>query len=225
MSSITDKINKLLALAQSSNPHEAALAASRAQELMVKYAIDEAALGDAAESKNEPIETQPMGFGYKRIPKWEPTLLHALSKSFFCRAFYVAGHDAYVVGRASDRAALIATFTYLRNEIRLMADVAWKSQPSEFAVHGKRWKDSFYHGVCITVRDRLGASLKELVADNTGTALVLANKQKEVDDFVAQNHKLRGGNTRTVDSSGFSAGKTAGHALNLNGGTQKQLTA
>jgi hypothetical protein len=192
---------------------------------MIRYAVDEAALGEAGTAKNEPIETQPVGFTYKRIPKWEPILLNALSRSFFCRAFYMPGVDAYIVGRASDRAALLATFAYLRNEVRRLAEIGWQAQPAEFHVHGKRWKDSFYHGVCITVRDRLAESLKELVADNSNTAIVLANKQKEVDDFVSQNHKLQTGSAKSVDRSGFSAGMTAGHALNLKGGTQKQLAA
>ena len=50
--SILERIKKLLKLSESSNPHEAALAAQRASELMFKYNVNKAAL-DTTEAREQ----------------------------------------------------------------------------------------------------------------------------------------------------------------------------
>ena len=207
------KIRKLLALAQSGNPHEAALAASRARELMVTYAIEEAQL---LPQDREPIATEGLNVDSKRIPHWEALLCYILAPSFFCRSFYTRGSDIHVVGRKSDREALIATFWYLRNEIKRMSANAWAQQPSYTTVHGKTWKTGFNEGCVRTIKERLGQDQLALVADNTHTALVLVKRQQETDEWVEENMKLRTSMARrTVNPSGYGAGRQAGHALDL----------
>jgi len=219
------KIRKLLALAQSGNPHEAALAASRARELMVTYAIEEAQL---LPQDREPIATEGLNLDTLRVPHWEALLCYILAPSFFCRSFYTRGSDIYVVGRKSDREALIATFWYLRNEIKRMSANAWAQQPSYTTVHGKTWKTGFNEGCVRTIKERLGQDQAALVADNSGTALVLIQRQKETDEWVEENMKLRTSMARrTVNPSGYGAGRQAGHALDLSkrAGASKALAA
>jgi hypothetical protein len=230
MENIVEKIKKLLALSANNNsPEEAALAASRAQELMVKYAIEQDAL-QPSERVVEPIETETITTDYNRLPTWHAILAYVLAPSFFCRSFYHRGSQymkarIYFVGRKSDRAACISTYNYLMAEIVRLAEIEWAKQPAEYHVHGKRWKTSFFDGVCATIRLRLGQNMKRLSDDNAGTAIVLVNKQKEVDDFMAENHKLRSSNAqRTVNGDGYKAGLAAGEKLNL-GARNKQLTA
>jgi hypothetical protein len=221
---IVARIKKLLALAQSDNANEAALAASRARELMVQHAISEAQL---TPSEREPIETEGLNLGKKRIPHWEALLSYVLAPSFFCRSFYTKGSDIYVVGRKSDREALIATFWYLRNEIKKMSDAAWARQDGQY-VHGKTWKTGFNEGCVRTIKERLGQDQAALVADNTGTALVLVQRQKETDTWVEENLKLRTSMARrTVNPSGYNEGRVAGNALNLSkrAGASKALGA
>jgi hypothetical protein len=222
---IVARIKKLLALAQSDNANEAALAASRARELMVQHAISEAQL---TPSEREPIETEGFQMQTRRIPHWEALLAYVLAPSFFCRAFYTKGSDIYVVGRKSDREALIATFWYLRNEIKKMSDRAWASKPSDFNVHGKTWKTGFNEGCVRTIKERLGQDQAALVAGNTGTALVLVQRLQETDSWVKENMKLRKSLAkRTVNASGYNEGRVAGNALNLSkrAGASKALGA
>jgi hypothetical protein len=220
-----EKIRKLLALAQSGNPNEAALAAARARELMVQYAIDEAQL---LPQDREPISTESLNVGSKKIPHWEALLSYILAPHFFCRSFYTRGSDIHVVGRKSDREACIATFWYLRNEIKRMSALAWGREPAENTVHGKTWKTGFNEGCVRTIKERLEGEKNLLASDNTGTALVLAQRQQETDDYVAENMKLRTSLAkRRVSPSGFHAGRQAGHALNLEkrAGASKALVA
>jgi hypothetical protein len=228
---IVEKIKKLLALSESSNANEAALAAQRAQELMVKYAIDEAALAPA-ERVVEAIESERIQTDYNRIPSWRPLLAYVLAPSFFCRSFFTRGSKwskaaLYFVGRTSDRASLILTYNILATQIEKMADAGWAQVNKEFTeIHGKRWKAAFYEGVCRTVESRLTMNRRQLAIDNANTAIVLSNKDKEIEEYLKANHSLKSsGRSRNVDSDGFKAGVQAGHTLNLGARNTKQLSA
>jgi hypothetical protein len=227
---IAEKIKKLLALAaNNANPNEAALAMERAQDLMVKYAIEEDALSSDPLRVKEAINTEAMGMGLQRIPHWEIRLLNAISRAFFCRVWYRPGRDAFICGRETDRMALKATFEYLRAECKRMADHAWNRVEVDAMVHGKRWKNGFYEGCVATVTMRMTDAMKLLVVDNAGTAIVLANRQKDVDQWVNLNITLRanGARSKSMDPSGYHQGKAAGHALNLDkrAGANRQLGA
>lgn len=227
---IAEKIKKLLALAaNNANPNEAALAMERAQDLMVKYAIEEDSLSSDPLRVKEAINTEALGMGFQRIPHWEIRLLNAISRAFFCRVWYRPGRDAFICGRTTDRMALKATFEYLRAECKRMADVAWDKMPVDAVVHGKRFKTGFYEGCVETVTVRMTDAMKLLVVDNAGTAIVLANRQKDVDQWVTLNIKLRENHAqgKSVDHSGYNQGKAAGHALNLDkrAGANRQLGA
>jgi hypothetical protein len=229
MENIVEKIKKLLALSENNNsPEEAALAASRAQELMVKYAIEQDAL-QPAQRVVEIIKSYILQTDYNRLPTWHALLAYVLAPSFFCRSFFTRGGKyskaiIYFVGRESDYTSLVLTYSYLKADIERLCDAAWAKLPAEYSVHGKHWKASFYDGVCNTIRMRLDVNIKRLAADNAGTAIVLANKQKEVDDFVEANHKLRqSGSSRNISQDGYTAGVAAGHALNLGARSSKAL--
>ncbi len=215
---VADKIRKLLSLAQSSNPNEAALAAARAQELMVKYAIDEAQLGGTPGHVEEPITAEPMGSGAKaRVQHWHASLANALAPSFFCCSYSVPGSDVYAVGRPLDREALRATWFYLRDEIAKMADTAWAVESRNLGASGYsrqqlggqaiRFKRGFAVGAVSTVKQRLADAMKQLNAAEPGTAIVLANRQLAVNDAYEKIPGLR--QTR------YREGQKAGWALSL----------
>lgn len=220
--SILEKIKKLLALATSSNPNEAALAAQRAQELMVKYAVEESQLAGSEHVKEE-IGRAILGTPYKNVSKWKALLARALSPAFFCRAFFIAKVGIVIIGRPTDREALKATFNCLEHDIEKMAAAAWAKASAEYPGHGKSWKNAFYYGVCQTIKDRISVNTKAL---STGsTAIVLANRQKEVDEYVDQHHKLTKAAPISISSHGYTAGQVAGHALNLGARATKALGA
>jgi hypothetical protein len=228
MEKIISKIQKLLALAHSDNEHEAAAAMARAQALMVEYAISEAQLAAKGEGKVEPIEVEAIGLYGKKVPHWEARLANYLAPVFFCSAYYTPGSDVWMVGRKSDREVFKATFLYIRGEILRLSDKAWnlKAEVFKAVIHGRTWKRGYHEGACATIKERLAVELKKLVTDNAGTAMVLANRQLAVTEFVNKNMNLRMTNSKTrVNPSGFSEGKAAGHGLNLNGRASKALGA
>jgi hypothetical protein len=75
------KIKKCLALAKSSNPHEAAAAMRQAQKLMAEHQVTEVDVGlaDVAEAT---VKTQ-----LKTATKWEGTLARMIADAFGCEYF------------------------------------------------------------------------------------------------------------------------------------------
>lgn len=178
---VVDKIRKLLALAaDATEPNEAALAAERAQALMLEHAVEEEAVrgkGDA--SPAEPIETEIL-WDYRerktmapsRIPEWHVQLAGAMARSFLCRVYYTRGREITMVGRRSAREVFSATYFYVRSEIEKLCETGWKRERADRAGTGavstgaeaRCWKTAFYSGAVSTISSRLRDSMKKLEA-------------------------------------------------------------
>jgi hypothetical protein len=81
---IRSKIKKLLMLARSSNPHEAASALAAAQKLMAEYDISAVNSLDVTEERAEAIYRE-------NTPKYETLLTFRIAKAFGCQRLYVVG--------------------------------------------------------------------------------------------------------------------------------------
>lgn len=83
---ILDKIKKLLALAQSSNANEAALALSKAQALMAEHNIDAEAI-DLSQIKEAYVKSQ---FSVSKTKPYESVLVGAIASAFGCEVLWMA---------------------------------------------------------------------------------------------------------------------------------------
>lgn len=129
---ILRKIQKCLALAQSSEPHEAAAALRQARALMEMHGISEeqAAVSDIAEADCPAT-------GKKTIPEWEGRLANAVASTLGCRVLFRTGelnfHEAkhgavwmggrkngalVFVGAGSSPAIAVYAFEVLRRQLR-----------------------------------------------------------------------------------------------------------
>ena len=107
------KVHKLLRLSKSDNEAEAMLAAQRAEEIMVKYEIEQAML-DRPEIEDEEI----MDFGPKGDPlheaggrkreQWQSAIADPICKAHACQLYWT-GDDLNIIGRPSD----VGTVRYL----------------------------------------------------------------------------------------------------------------
>jgi Protein of unknown function (DUF2786) len=84
-SPIIEKIKKLLALANSSNEHEAALAASHAQRLLSEHNL--AMIDIEATHKPDKADTVEINLS-KTLPKWLRHLSAGVSTAFDCQAVH-----------------------------------------------------------------------------------------------------------------------------------------
>lgn len=219
------KAAALLRLAQSDNPHEAALAASRAQEIIDRYKLNLAALDDApSEQPAEEIRN------YKDDPldqggNWKAFLAQAVANVNQCQVYCRAG-AVHLIGRPSDVAMVRPFYSYLAGEIERLASRHCRG-------NSRTYWNNFRLGAMETINQRLKASLaatvetvkaEALAAGNAGALVVVQNslaliekRKQEVADWTRQNMSLRNRTTRTsYSSAGREAGRQAGHGVNLN---------
>lgn len=114
--SVIDKIKKLLALANSSNEHEAALAAGHAQRLLSEHNLAMADI-DASHKpdKADSVETVVP----KVLPKWLRYLCAGVSTAFDCQTVHYPSTGKMVfIGVGADVEIASYTFSYLNNVVR-----------------------------------------------------------------------------------------------------------
>lgn len=166
---IIEKIRKLLRLAKSSNEHEAALAAARAQELLAKHNLDESELTE----KELPKEAGIASVNTVQKPaSWVYLLASAVAGAFDCQYFHSSLGRTKFVGVDLDHEVAAFTFGYLYRAInRLAANFMGKSRQKRLTAKGKKKvRLSYCLGCTHVVRQKL-ADQKERTPLTT-TALV-----------------------------------------------------
>jgi hypothetical protein len=209
-----DKVRKLLALAGSSNVHEPAAAAARAQAIIERYRLED--LLEAEESAPAvPVEEEVLELS-RRLRRWKTVLAAALADVNGCLvATREEGRERRIVlvGRAPDRAAVRSLWDWL------VPQLEWLS-----ATHGagkdKRWHDDFRIGAAEVV----GARLREAQQEGRGgvepAALVrlepaLAARQVALERYARERMRTRPGRRLMVGVDAWRAGRAAGATLPL----------
>lgn len=243
--SVVDRVKKLLSLSQrAGSPEEAALAATRAQELIAEHRLAEADLalsGGEALPEEAVVENVIEGdHSRRRAQQWRIKLASALAGAFKCRVFYYQGSDRIaVIGRESDVQTIQYLQGYIALEIQRLTEEAWreiKADTDRELPQPARWRNSFRLGVVSTVRERLlpAKPVKYQAADeppdldvpvtpSAAQALVLARDveaQAKIDARWKHHfpRERSGSGPRWSGPSlgdGWSAGRAAGHRLDL----------
>lgn len=224
------KAAKLLRLATSDNPNEAALAAAKAQEIIDRFKLNADALNGEpkADEPDEPIRNfeNPLdGNPYGKASTWRLRLASALARANQCRV-WTRGGAAMLVGRPSDAEAVRYLFAYLANEVDGLAK-------RDAAGNGKAWANNFRLGAVEAIQAKLVEQKKstqesvkaEASARGGGSAIVLVEraiqkidaKDAATETWVKENLQLRPrGATRTsYDSGAREAGRKAGREIRL----------
>lgn len=224
------KALRLLRLAQSDNPHEAALAAAKAQEIIDRYKLT--GIGEGSEIPEEesikdfeaPLESLTGNF-----IRWRTALASTLAKVNQSRVYLKAAtRTLQIVGRPSDAETVRYMYQYLVREIERLTAVHAKG-------NGKTWANNFRLGIVDEIRDRL-AEQREATASamriESPSAIVkidqslvrMEAQSAAVETWMEENLKLRASYTRARHDYGArEAGRKAGREINLGGG--KGLTS
>lgn len=214
-----DKALKLLRLAKSSNEHEAALAASKAQEVMDKYKLDISSLEyDKQDAERDSEQVKDFGYGDPLIEfshlsdnRWLLSLATTVARSNQCRIIYSKidgvtgnlgkeikrGATIKIVGHPSDVQVVRYLYSYLRNEVeRLIKENCVGNSIS--------YKRGFGLGVVDTIANKLWEQKKQTESAMRGEyahnplALVRVNnaiakvekRSMAVDKYIEQNMNL-----------------------------------
>lgn len=231
---VISKIQKLLRLAESSNVHEAASAAAKAQELMDRFEIEAASLSTAsAPANNEPVETVDFDSS-GRLENWRGSLLATLCSTNGCKAYKTRLYDGggketvlRVIGRKTDS----QTVRYMYQALVQVVEGLAMGQRG----NGRQFIASFKSGAAAAICERIRASKEATkravyaeAAQEGGMALMrvdnavatLKARDAALERYMEeQNLRLRkGSGGRVTDHSGYHSGYRAGQAANIGGG-------
>lgn len=236
------KAAKLLRLAESQNPHEAALAAARAQELLDRYELDRATVElDAADA--EPAEAivdfglrgggdplaLPPGVEINTVGKtWPRRLASVLARANGCFIYYGYADkhrmDVHVVGRPSDVAKVRYLYTYLAGEVVRLAR-------RDCVGASSAWTRNYQVGVVDAIGEQLrrsaDATREQLRREAEGQTqalvkveraiVVVAKRRDDAEAFANAHHNFRvaRGATMTFQPGARAAGRAAGREIRV----------
>ncbi|MDP2345512.1 MAG: DUF2786 domain-containing protein [Deltaproteobacteria bacterium] len=213
------RVHKLLALAASSNVHEAAAAAAAAQALIARHQLDELlAAESASDDPADPItdgRAAPLESA-RRSRRWKVSLAAGLADLNGGVAWVAADDDATRLcfcGRESDRLAVAALFAWLSVRLEWLSATAGPGK-------GRAWHEAFRVGAAEAIIDRLAARETPAIDEAHRAALVRVEPMRvaraaAVDRFVDAHLRFGKGRQFSVDARGFERGRAAGGSFAL----------
>lgn len=232
---IEDTVAKLLAKAEgTNNPHEAEAFMAKAEELMLKHGIERAMLEDRKPGhvKQEIVVKRvmiPGGHGYAAAML---AIGHAIGPSFSLRTlqskFGAEGKVLWLIGHKGDVEQAEALFASLSEQSRSQAVHWWKTEGkanAPWATDNDAYlaRREFIYSFATGVRQRLEETRSRVVAEGEpGTALVLVDRVKAVDEWIDGNMEVGKGRA-SRRSSGGAAARQAGQKAGREAVTTKAL--
>jgi hypothetical protein len=214
---IIEKIKKLLALASSSNEHEAALAASHAQRLLAEHNL---AMTDI-EAAHKPHKADKMETSVsKSLPKWVRSLSAGVSTAFDCQAIHhPATGKMTFIGVGADVQIAAYTFTYLDRTVRKLCRTYMKQYVGSTIAnrHRELMRHSYYLGAVSTINDRLREQRAQTPV-TTGALVPL--KEGLIRQAMKEIGNIRNMYSRRsyINTDAFTRGQTDGGQVGINKG-------
>jgi hypothetical protein len=158
---ILERITQLLALAQSSNQHEAQAAMTLAQKLMLKYNVDRAALG----AKNG-YSFRHLGVPSGRVSESERLVSLILSEHFFVETIWVPVYRPLEGKRGQvleicGTTANLEMAAYVHGFLTQSAERLWIEHKRAAAISSNRERRTYLAGVMEGFREKLQAEAKK----------------------------------------------------------------
>lgn len=180
---IREKIQKLLALSESSNEHEAYAALMKARELIAKHKLDERDFQKKEEKKViKTVYIQGVTYSMRRDP-WMSNLIQTISKNYCCECFVdLVKRTRYIrfMGLADDVDMCTDVFRYALNCIKegiKKEKIKYKeAKAKELTIVSNSYAFGFIKGL-------KEAFEKQNIENEKGWGLVLTCP-KEVSDYI-----------------------------------------
>ncbi len=213
------RLQKLLALAESSNEHEAYLAMRRARELQSKHRIEEIEQGIADGCVNLEI-----GLGKQRQRPYEGRIASILINHFHVEIVFLSRFNAMrcqeealidLMGRPED----VVLAEYVHSFLHKSAEALWQSRREQTGAKGLRARNSYIRGLLAGFHEKLDREREDSALGAKGAssqALILAADAERL-GFKAQRYPRLTSrlSTARVDGSAFAEGRSEGAKLTL----------
>lgn len=220
---LLQKVEKLLALAQSTNEHEALLAMQRVRELYTRHNLDR-----LRSNRSGNMDSMIICRQRKKVESHEAMIYSILNESFFVKVIHTSLFDAKACQKykavellGSRENLLMAEYVFYF--LLQQCETLWREHKKITRLDG-RYRRSYQLGILHGFSEKLAAQpvqakvAKDLgISEGQSKALVLQDR-RELDDFVARKYPRLGSKSRgraRVDGETFAAGKSAGHSINL----------
>lgn len=211
------RIEHLLALAQSDNQHEAEAAMSKARQLMLKYNLEEAALGRVSS-----YSFRHLGKPTGRRMAWQRRLANIMSEFFFVDVIMVPVYRPRERKRGSVIEAIgtranLEIAAYAHDFLERTALHLWKVHKQRAGAKSDREKQSFLYGVMAGFSDKLARDVRKSQEEG----LVWLGDPELSRYFRARHPHVRHVSGRSAEKNeAFSAGHSAGGRIVLHRGVE-----
>lgn len=219
---LLNRVEKLLALATSTNEHEALLAMQKVQELYAKYNLDRIENKKSCQYLSKIIFTEK-----KRLERYQYVICSILNEHFFVEVIHASLYDAKkttefkvieLLGTRENVQMAEYVYYFLMNQ----TDILWKGYRQE-RPKNPRARRSFCLGVVSGFRDKLDRHQRQVIKTDSSMALVL-KQDKKLEGFVRTRYprlvKVHHG-TRIHEAIHYNAGKSRGASLVLHKGVSQ----
>ena len=226
---IIEKVQKLLALATSSNEHEAAAAAEKAHALLAAHNLS---MAEVTTTSDAPVDEvgQHTPNETKCGAPWVRTLWQATARLYFCEyAYSTCGDNTrhYVIGTQANSITAAHMAEFLSKTVMKLSLKARKEQDQS-----TKWQRSFRQGCGERIRIRLHNRLKELqsgrdeqntIANANNLPALYQSNSQALRAFMDNEMSVKKSKARSqrYHAGGYNAGQEAGN----NVGLDAQITA
>lgn len=240
---VLDKLRKLMAHRDSAasigSQQEAEAFASRVQELLNKYKLEEHEIRAKGEKPKEdvPIDSTYIRFSEfdlltvnKRI-LWTENLGGVVARNYFCRVVVIPGSNSlYFAGQAHDREVAVFVFVTLVRAATKMCEMLHKKKELvrhllDEPIDMRNFRESFYLGFNEGIRERLDSARKE-AEKNPTFGLILYDSAKALEKWLDKHTRTGGGGPSAgrLNATAHAAGKEYGKSVPIQTGvkTRKQ---
>jgi hypothetical protein len=217
------RVEKLLALATSSNEHEALLAMQRVQEIYARHDIERL----KARRQGE-FHVATICFKRQRIDRLKSLVCSILSEHFFVRVIYGSRFDAqalceFRVAELIGTRANVAMAEYVYGFLDERTEALWREYQKRTRSPGRSRRDYVY-GLLMGFREKLSQGQERVMAAAGGDLsqsecrALVALGEREIEDFIADLYPRLGRrrwNTGFTDEDSYAAGVEEGRRIVL----------
>ena len=223
-------IEKLLALAESSNEHESLQAICKVKQLCEKYNLSQ------IENKKTIYKSQTISHGKKRIEHYQCLIADILTSHFLVKIIYssrfnknLKGEEKTIVILGTEENTKLAEYVYwfLYNNIKII----WRAYCKKTQTKGIAQRNSFLKGVlngfnqqlCLVEKDT-STNTKE---NNQNKSIILKKINKELDAYVHYRYPRIHTSKLTYSQNftdSYTAGKKEGLSLRLYKGLKQKAS-
>jgi hypothetical protein len=218
------KIRNLLAKAEgTTNEHEADAFFKKAQELIMRYAVEEQALWAKDPSKREQIDTLKIKIEDRKVGSDEKrSILNACARNNRCRMWYMPGFStSTIAGFGSDILFVEMLYKSIVTQMNFQMVMAEAMTPG---IHPKTFRVSFQAGFAAQIWNRLKELSKQntdtLKSEGSGMELVLLSRDEQVGRWVDENMNLGRGSVteKRINNTAYASGREAANRVDVSGG-------